>query len=108
MARTAFILKVKADRLDEYRRRHASVWPEMQDALRATGWKNYSLFLRPDGMLVGYVETDDFDASRAAMAKLEVNDRWQSQMTEFFEEIDGAAPDAAMVELEEIFHLPPG
>jgi len=52
--RICFLLKVRPDRVQEYRDRHALVWPELQEALRETGWKNYSLFLRQDGMLVGY------------------------------------------------------
>ncbi len=51
--RICFLLKVRPERVEEYRARHARVWPELQDALRETGWKNYSLFLRPDGLLVG-------------------------------------------------------
>ncbi len=68
----------------EYVERHQAVWPEMQDALRATGWRNYSLFLRADGLLVGYVEADDLAASQAAMAATDVNARWQAEMAPFF------------------------
>jgi L-rhamnose mutarotase len=104
--RICFLLKVRADRLGEYRRRHAQVWPEMLDALRDTGWHNYSLFLREDGLLVGYLETEDFAAAQARMARLEVNARWQTEMAPFFEALDGAAPDEAMRPLPEVFHLP--
>lgn len=92
--------------VERYKERHARVWPEMREALTETGWGNYSLFLRPDGLLVGYLETEDFDAARAAMAAREVNARWQAEMGEFFESLDGAAPDEAMSPLTEIFHLP--
>lgn len=105
MQRICFVLQVRRDRLDEYRTRHREIWPEMREALRRTGWGNYSLFLREDGLLVGYVECEDFEASRAAMAALEVNDRWQAEMAEFFEDLDGNAPDASMRPLEEVFHL---
>ena len=67
MERVCFILRVRPDRLDEYKERHRAVWPEMLDALRATGWTNYSLFLDDDGLLVGYLETEDFEAAQAAM-----------------------------------------
>ena len=66
--RYCFNLQVRPDRMAEYVERHQAVWPEMQDALRATGWRNYSLFLRTDGLLIGYVEADDLAASQAAMA----------------------------------------
>jgi len=68
MERICFVLQVKPNRLDEYKFRHREVWPEMLAALRETGWNNYSLFLREDGMLVGYLETEDFAAARAGMA----------------------------------------
>lgn len=105
MQRVCFLLKVKQDRLAEYKRRHAQVWPDMLKALRATGWHNYSLFLREDGLLVGYLETEDFDAALKGMAKRDVNTRWQTEMAPFFEEIGEANADQAMVRLEEVFHL---
>jgi len=105
MERVCFLLKVKAERLDEYKRRHESVWPEMRQALHETGWDNYSLFLRADGLLVGYLETDDFASALRGMASREVNERWQRDMGPFFEALDGKRPDEGMLRLEEIFHL---
>jgi len=99
--RVCFQLQVRPERLAEYRERHRGVWPEMLDALRGAGWRNYSLFLRADGLLVGYLETDDFEAAQRAMAQAEVNDRWQRDMAPFFD----ARADDALVRLEEVFHL---
>jgi L-rhamnose mutarotase len=98
-------LRVRPDRLDEYRARHARVWPDMLDALRRAGWRNYSLFLRDDGLLVGYVECDDFAAIQAAMQDEEVNARWQAEMAPFFELQGATSPDEAMAPLPEVFHL---
>lgn len=103
--RICFLLQVKAELADEYRERHAQVWPEMLDALRATGWTNYSLFLRPDGLLVGYLETEDFDRAREAMSATEVNARWQAEMSRYFRHLDGTPADQAMEPLTEVFHL---
>ena len=80
MERVCFLLRVRPDRLDAYRERHRAVWPEMLRALAATGWHNYSLFLRPDGLLIGYVETPSLEAAQAGMAATEVNARWQAEM----------------------------
>ena len=77
----------------------------MLEALRETGWSNYSLFLREDGMLVGYLETEDFARARKGMATREVNERWQREMAGFFVERAGLLPDQAMQPLEEVFHL---
>ncbi len=105
MQRVGFILKVRPDRLEEYKVRHQHVWPAMLAALRETGWHNYSLFLRPDGLLFGYLETPDFQAALAGMAKQEVNARWQADMAPFFEHLEGQRPDEGMIPLEEVFHL---
>jgi len=106
MERVCFQLQVKPDRIDEYRRRHAAVWPDMLEALHEAGWHNYSLFLRADGLLVGYVEiATSIAEAQAAMATTEVNARWQAEMGELFVDLDGAAPDTGFLRLEEVFHL---
>jgi L-rhamnose mutarotase len=105
MKRVCFVLQVRPERIEEYKRRHRTVWPEMLAALRETGWTNYSLFLRPDGLLVGYLETENFERARAGMANREVNERWQREMADFFLQPDGVLPDRAMEPLEEVFHL---
>ena len=105
MRRVCFQLQVKPDRIAEYRRRHEAVWPDMLRALQETGWHNYSLFLRDDGLLIGYFETPSLEAARTGMASREVNDRWQTEMAGFFTELDGRAPDEGFLILEEIFHL---
>lgn len=105
MERVCFLLKVKPDRLQEYEVRHKTVWPEMLEALRETGWHNYSLFLRPDGLLVGYVETENFEAAVRNMQNYSVNARWQQEMAEFFEGSEGGHADERMAPLKEVFHL---
>lgn len=103
--RICFRLRVRPDRAEEYVRRHRQVWPEMLDALRDAGWRNYSLFLAEDGMLIGYLECEDFAAAQAAMASTEVNGRWQAEMAEFFMELGGGRPDEGMHAEREIFHI---
>jgi L-rhamnose mutarotase len=106
MKRVAFLLKVKPEKLDEYKQQHQQVWPEMLEALRAAGWHNYSLFVRPDGLLFGYVETPaGLAAAQAQMAATEVNRRWQEFMAPYFESPDGSRADEMLLELDEVFHL---
>ena len=105
MRRVCFQLQVKSDRIEEYADRHRAVWPEMLEALAATGWHNYSLFLREDGLLIGYFETPSLEEAQAGMAATEVNARWQAEMAEFFEELGDARPDTGFVQLQEVFHL---
>jgi L-rhamnose mutarotase len=103
--RVVFTLQVDPDKLDAYRAAHAAVGPEMLEALAAAGWRDYRLFLRSDGLLVGTLETDDLAAAQQAMATTAVNARWQAAMAEFFPSLRDARPDEGMVVLDEVFHL---
>lgn len=104
MKRVGFQFKVRQDRLAEYREHHKNVWPEMLDALRETGWHNYTLFMREDGLIFGYFETEDSLATaQAGMSAREVNTRWQEFMASFMDA--QARPDETFLELEEYFHL---
>ena len=79
MERVCFQLHVRPERLDEYRERHRAVWPEMLGRAREAGWTNYSLFLREDGLLIGYLETENFEAATRSMEATDVNTRWQAR-----------------------------
>jgi L-rhamnose mutarotase len=73
-------------------------------ALKDADWNNCSLFLAADGLLIGYLECDDFDAARARVALADVNARWQAEMAMLFENTD-QAPDQGIQVLEEVFNL---
>jgi L-rhamnose mutarotase len=107
LQRVCFSLNVRPDKLEEYKARHREVWPEMIEALRDSGWTNYSLFLRPDGLLIGYLETPDFQQALEQMQKREVNERWQREMAPFFILSGNTGPDLSMIPIEEIFHIEP-
>lgn len=102
MGRVCFTFNVSVDQLDAYKQAHRNVWPEMREALSAAGWQDYSLFLREsDGLVVGYLESDDFAAAQARMSATDVNTRWQLEMAK----LAGGRPDDSFVVLEEVFHL---
>lgn len=104
MRRVCFAMRLKPERVADYLAAHETVWPEMLDALRETGWADYSLFVdQEEGLVVGYLQTDDFEGAIAAMNERDVNARWQATMAEFF--VDGTAPDSTMKRLTEYFHL---
>ena len=103
MPRYCLLGHVDPDRLDQYREAHRAVWPELLVALRDAGWRNYSLFLRGDGTLIGYVEADDLSEAQAGVAATEVNARWQAAMAELF--ASEGAPDEAWEIVPEVFSL---
>lgn len=101
MARGAFVLQIKPERVAEYVAAHAAVWPDMRTAISAAGIRNYSIFLH-EHQAFGYLEADDFDAAYAALAATEVNARWQDAMADLLER---RVTDAGPVSLPEIFRL---
>ena len=103
--RVCFQLQVDPDRLAEYRDRHAAVWPDMLRAIEASGRRNYSLFLRDDGLLIGYYEVDDDEAAQASLANDPRTAPWEAEMAGFFVALDGARPDQGAPRLPEVFHL---
>ncbi len=103
MQRVGFAMRLLPGAEAEYRRRHAAVWPEMLDALRAAGAHDYSIFLRDDD-LFGYLVVDDFDRFRAVMGASPVNARWQAEMAELIDPLTDPATGFHQ-RLDEVFHL---
>ena len=103
MERVGFTMRLQPGAEAEYRRRHAAVWPEMLDALRAAGARDYSIFLDGD-RLFAYLVVDDFDAFRTAMAGAQVNDRWQAEMAALIDPLTDPATGFHR-RLDEVFHL---
>lgn len=102
--RVCFLMHLRPELVDEYLEAHREVWPEMLDALRRHGWRDYSLFVEPESALVvGVVTCEDFAASLAGMDGEPVNERWQSTMSRFF--AAGTRPDQGLDRLTEYFHL---
>ena len=99
--RSAFVLRVRPEKIDEYVEAHRNVWPEMLAALRDAGIRNYTIF-RNGNEVFGYFESDDLEAAAAYMEAQEVNARWQDTMADL---LDGRVPDAGPPALEEIFRL---
>lgn len=105
MERVCFQLQVKPERMSEYVERHLAVWPRMLRAIEASGRRNYSLFLREDGLLIGYYETDDDAASARSLADNPDTAEWEAEAAGFFVTLPGARPDQGAPRLAEVFHL---
>jgi L-rhamnose mutarotase len=96
--RSAFVLRVKPERIDEYVAAHAAVSPEMLDALRGAGIRNYSIF-RDGNQVFGYFEADDLEAASRYLESQPAVTRWEDAMAELLEERvpDGGAPPLAQI-----------
>ena len=104
MERICFKLRIKPDRIEEYKERHRNVWPEMLRAIHNAGWRNYSLFLDDDSMLIGYLETENLQTALTALTRTEINLLWQREMADFFIDLEGGRPDQDLHQLEQGFY----
>ncbi|MBA3644103.1 MAG: L-rhamnose mutarotase [Chloroflexia bacterium] len=102
MQRIAFRLRVKEDRLEEYKAIHQEVWPELLADMRAASIRNYSIFARgPE--LFGYLECDDWEAASAALSESDANRRWQARMRDYLATpVDPDKPEP-LERLEQVF-----
>ena len=101
MSREAFALEIRPDKVAEYVEAHRRVWPEVLDATKRAGIRNYTIFLHGN-IAFGYFECDDPAAANAVLAEDPHCIRWEDWMAEFLTErvpTDGA--DA----LTELFRL---
>lgn len=85
MERLLFVMKLHEDKVEEYERRHADVWPELLGDIWTAGWRNYSLFRR--GLEVyGYAECHpDVATALSGMASSQANARWAEWFTDVIE-----------------------
>ncbi len=103
MQRIGFAMRLRPGNETEYRRRHAAVWPEMLDELRAAGAHDYSIFLRGDD-LFGYLVVDDLVRFQSYLAASDVNARWQAEMGDLIDPLTDPATGFHR-QLDEVFHL---
>ncbi|MBM3956474.1 MAG: L-rhamnose mutarotase [Gemmatimonadetes bacterium] len=102
MKRAGYIARVKKEGIEEYKRYHKKVWPEMRQALKRAGFHKFTIFMRPNGVTFAYCEVDE-SLARAFenVSKEEVNARWGAVMAPLLGDIEGQP----LVELEEVFNL---
>jgi L-rhamnose mutarotase len=103
MERAFFTFELRPGTEQEYQRRHDEIWPEMVEALTASGWSNYTLFRRGT-TVYAYAECHpDRATAAAAMGATDVNKRWQVWFTDLIERITD--DDGELIWADEVWHL---
>ncbi len=105
MARYAFYFKIKPELRSEYQKAHDEIWPDMAQAIRKSGIRNYSIYFRPDGTLFACFEARDPAGALDKLSKTEVNGRWQKAMDRFFVKRDPTMLGPDVQSIEEVFHI---
>lgn len=105
MQRVGFLIRVKPEKLDEYKKLHAEVWPDLLAELKAAGMSNYSLWLRPDGLEFGYLECEDWDAACKYLDGSAVHSRWQEFMHDYLDTTADGEGGQPIEMLQQVFML---
>jgi L-rhamnose mutarotase len=105
MNRYGSVIKVKLDRLPEYKRYHLAVWPEVLATILACNIRNYSIFLKDD-LLFGYFEYHgtDFAADMARMAADPKTQEWWALMQPMQQPLESRGSGEWWADMQEVFH----
>ena len=105
MKRYGSVIRVKPEKLDEYKRLHAAVWPGVLKRIYDCNIRNYSIYYR-DGFLFSYFEYfgEDYNADMAEMAKDPETQRWWKETDPCQQPVDTASEGEWWAGMEEVFH----
>ncbi len=104
MPRTAFRLRIKPGKEQEYDIAHRNVWPALLAKLKEVGISNYSIFRREQDLFL-VMQVDDFEAAWRALDQDPTNLKWQREMSALFETVPGLKPREKFAMMQEVFYL---
>ncbi|MGB8478377.1 MAG: L-rhamnose mutarotase [Acidobacteriaceae bacterium] len=105
MKRYGFVNRVRPERMEEYKRYHAAVWPGVLSMIHQCNIRNYSIFLKDD-FLFGYFEYhgDDYEADMARMAADRETQEWWAVVLPMQKPLETRAKGEWWANMEEVFH----
>jgi L-rhamnose mutarotase len=103
MLRVAFKMKLKPGFKDEYKKRHAAIWPELSGLLKEAGVSDYSIFLDEETHNLFGVQKLEGDASSQDLGGTEIVKKWWAHMSDIMETNPDNSPVTVL--LEEVFHM---
>ena len=108
MQRMGSVIGINADKIEEYKRLHAAVWPEVLEMITECGIRNYSIYLKePENLMFSYFEYvgTDFDADQKKMAAHPKTQEWWSVCGPCQEPLATRQEGEWWAGMEEVFHL---
>jgi L-rhamnose mutarotase len=105
MKRYGQVIKVRPEKLEEYKKLHRDVWPEVLRIIKKCHIRNYSIFYR-DGYLFSYFEYagDNYKADMARMAADPKTREWWTLTDPCQQPVETAATGEWWAAMEEVFH----
>lgn len=81
MEHVSFVLRIDPERVEDYKKRHERVDPELEAQFNAVGIHRYHIFFH-EGTLFAYMEVEDFDKAMKQLAGHPANVKWQAFMSD--------------------------
>ena len=105
MKRYGSVIGVRPEKLEEYKRLHAAVWPDVLKMIKDCNIRNYSIYFK-DGYLFSYFEYvgDDFDGDMAKMAADATTQKWWAVCKPCQDPLATRKPGEWWADMEEVFH----
>jgi L-rhamnose mutarotase len=107
MQRIGSVIRIKPNKLDEYKKLHAEAWPEILEIIYKSNIRNYSIYLKePENLLFAHFEYigNAFEADMAKMAANERTQQWWDICKPCHEPLDTRKEGEWWAEMEEVFH----
>jgi L-rhamnose mutarotase len=106
MKRFGQIIRIKTDKIEEYKKYHSAVWPEVLNMIKKCHIRNYSIFLK-DNYLFAYFEYtgNNFAADMAKMAADKSTQKWWDIMMPMQQPVITKQEGEWWSDMEEVFHL---
>lgn len=106
MSRHGFVIGIRPEKLEDYKRLHSDVWPDILDLLRQAHVSNYTIFQKDD-LLFGVFDYGgtDLDADFAAMNAAPVVKRWYAQCSPCQQPLETRRPGEWWAEMDTLFHM---
>ncbi len=106
MKRISAVFKVKPELIEEYKKIHSNIWPEIKDIEKKAGFNNFSMFYRENGTVYTYMEIKgDFDKVMEKLSKSDVHKKWLNMLDRFYIKKEKNTPGAEIRLLEEVYHI---
>lgn len=103
--KVAFTMKLKPNVIDEYKRRHDEIWPELVNLIRENGISDYSIFLDEPSLTLFAVQkvSSTTNSSNIKLRDNEIMKRWWAYMADLMETNDDKSPVTHSLQL--VFHM---
>ena len=106
MRRYGMAIKVKPDKIEEYKKLHATVWPDVLKMIGDCHIQNYSIYLKDDYLFTYFEHVgNDFDADMALMAADPVTQKWWDVCKPCQDPLDSRNEGEWWATMEEVFHV---